>query len=248
MKKIVVIIPPVILLLFWLVISYLGLVNTLILPPPQIVLKTLFGMIISGSILPDAVATLLRALAGFCISACVGIPLGLLLGYFKGVYHCMEFLVDFLRTLPVVATIPVYLLFFGLGDKTRVAVVVLACTLMILVNSIYGVHNARKLRIMVAKTLRMSEIQLFTKIILPEALPHIFVGLRLAVSYSFILALTAEMITGTTTGLGQRILDAHMTYRIPEMYAVIILAGCIGYTLNKIFVGFERKIVHWTGY
>ena len=110
----------------------------------------------------------------------------------------------------------------------------------------YGVTHCKKVRVMVAKTLRATPIQIFKYVVFPEALPRVFVGLRLTLSLALILAVVTEMFTGTTNGLGRRIYDAHDTYNIAEMYACILLIGAIGYALNKGFVCLEKRIVHWT--
>ena len=86
---------------------------------------------------------------------------------------------------------------------------------------------------------------IFKHVVFPEALPRVFVGLRLTLSLALILAVVTEMFTGTTNGLGRRIYDAHDTYSIAEMYACIMLVGAVGYALNKIFVAIESKVVHW---
>jgi len=100
---------------------------------------------------------------------------------------------------------------------------------------------------MVAKNLLLSTWQTFTKIIFPEALPHISSGLRQAISFSLIIVVVIEMLVNTEYGLGRRVVDYHLTFEISSMYAVIILIGIIGYSINKVYVLLENKKVHWMG-
>lgn len=100
---------------------------------------------------------------------------------------------------------------------------------------------------MVAKNLLLSTWQTFVKIIFPEALPHISSGLRQSISFSLIIVVVIEMLVSTQYGLGRRVVDYHLTFEISSMYAVIILIGIIGYSINKVYVLLENKKVHWMG-
>ena len=189
--------------------------------------------------------TVYRTLAGYAVAALIGIPLGLFVGYVRKVYYSFEFVIDFFRSMPSPVLVPVAMLFFGLGDASKIAIIAFTCGLINLVNSMYGVTHCKKVRVMVAKTLRATPIQIFKYVVFPEALPRVFVGLRITLSLALILAVVTEMFTGTANGLGRRIYDAHDTYSIAEMYACILLIGIIGYILNKGFLQFEKRLVHW---
>jgi NitT/TauT family transport system permease protein len=186
-------------------------------------------------------------LTGFCISAFIGIILGLLMGYSTNIYDIFEFLVDFFRSIPGLALFPLFMLVLGIGDKARIGVVVFACSLVVLINTMYGVLNAKKIRIRAAKIMGADKITLFRKVIFWEALPSISSGLRISLSMALLITIVTEMFIGTKYGLGQRIFNSHLVYRIPDMYSSIILTGFLGYGLNKVYMYFERKIVHWTG-
>jgi ABC-type nitrate/sulfonate/bicarbonate transport system permease component len=142
---------------------------------------------------------------------------------------------------------PLFMLAFGLGDGSKIALVVFGCALLILVNTTYGVHGGSRTRKMVAETMKASESYIMAKVVLPEALPQIAAGLRLALSLSLIIIVVLEMFIGTKRGLGFLIYNAHMTYQIADMYAFIVLAGLIGYFINQGFVKLEDKVIHWSG-
>lgn len=247
MKTILSLLTPIILLLIWFLISYFNLINPLFLPSPQEVFVKLYKLMVSGEVFPDIIATLLRVLVGFFMAIFIGVPIGLIMGSSRRIYQALEFIIDFLRSIPAMALFPLFLLFFGIGNTAKIAVVVFACSLIIIINTVYGVRHGKELRIMVAKTMKANRFNLFRKVILPEALPEIVGGLRIAISLSLIIVIVTEMFIGTKVGLGHRIFDAQLVYRIPEMYAVIILTGCLGYLINKLFSAGERKVVHWSG-
>ena len=238
-------IGPIVILLIWIILHASHIVNPLFLPSPWAVFKTLFVSIFSGDIIPDIVFTLYRVVVGFCVAATVGIPIGLLMGHSEKIYDALEFLVDFFRSIPALALFPLFLLFFGIGDEAKIGIVVFACALVILINTMYGVRNANKTRLMAAKTMGTNAIDIFRKVIFWDALPNIATGLRVSLSMALLVVIVTEMFLGTTLGLGQRIYNAHLIYRISEMYTAIILTGLLGYLLNKGFVWGETRIVHW---
>lgn len=240
-------IGPIVFLLIWIILSLFHIVNPLFLPSPLAVLKTFFISIFSGDIIPDILFTLYRMIIGFFLSAIIGIPIGLLMGYSDKVYGALEFLVDFFRSIPALALFPLFLLFLGIGDSAKIGVVVFACFFVVLINAMYGVKNANKTRIMASKTMGANNLDIFRKIIFWDALPDIVTGLRISLSMSLLVVIVTEMFLGTEVGLGHRIYDAHLIYRIPEMYVSIILVGLLGYLLNKLFVWWERRIIHWAG-
>ena len=236
-----------IVLVFWSIISFSGIVNRLFLPTPLEVFLKLAALISTGSIFPDIFATLFRTVIGFLIGCVIGISIGLIMGYYKRIYNSLEFIVDFFRSIPATALFPLFLLFFGIGDEAKIFVVVFSSSLIIAVNTTYGVKSRSTVRSNFAKTIKIEKLDLFKKVVLPEATPHIFAGLRIAISISVILAVVTEMFIGTSVGLGRRIIDAQMLYNVPEMYSAIILTGIIGYTINRLILFIEKRKIHWGG-
>jgi len=246
-KKIYYIIVPFIILVIWAFFSNLKLISPLFLSTPQAVFLKIINLFSSGAILPDILFTFYRTLLGFIIACLIGIPLGLLMGYSNKIYYSLEFIVEFFRSIPATALFPLFLLFFGIGDQSKIALTAWAAGLVLIINSMYGVHLGKELRIKSAKTMRISGFSLFQKIIFPEALPQIFSGMRIAISLSLVIVVVTEMFIGTNFGLGHRIIDAQLVYKIPEMYATIFIVGVLGFLINKGFIYSEKKVVHWKG-
>ncbi len=234
-------------LISWYVIAQTKLVNPLFIASPENVFFPLINLFYQGNIVNDIIATLYRTGSGFIISAAIGIPIGVIMGYSRTAYDLFEPLVDFLRSTPAPALFPLFLLLFGIGDLSKLAVAVFASGLIIIINSMYGVHHTSKSRTLYTQSLGANRALILRKVVFFEALPHTFVGMRQALSISLVLIIVTEMFIGTEVGLGQRIFNSHLTYRIPEMYAAIILTGIIGYLLNVGLVRFERRVIHWAG-
>jgi acyl-CoA synthetase (AMP-forming)/AMP-acid ligase II/ABC-type proline/glycine betaine transport system permease subunit len=240
-------IGPIAVLAIWALVTFTKMVDPFFLPSPVIVGKQLGILLSQGVTYEHLWKTFYRMIAGYAIAAGIGVPLGIVLGYWEKIYDSVEFIIDFFRSFPATAMFPLFMLAFGLGDGSKIALVVFGCALLILVNTTYGVHGGSRTRKMVAETMKASEAYIMTKVVLPEALPQIAAGLRLALSLSLIIVVVLEMFIGTTRGLGYLIYNAHMTYQIADMYAFIILAGLIGYFINQGFVKLQEKVIHWAG-
>ena len=237
----------VVLILIWWAIAALGLVDQVLLPTPGATFLALWQGLFSGDLLQDFWLTLYRSLYAFAIAAVFGIPIGLLLGANERLYQSFEFLIDFFRSTPATAMFPLFLVVFGIGEFSKVAVAAFAGGLVIFFNVAYGVMNTRKTRIMAAKVMNTPRWRIFVDVIFFETLPQTFIGLRTAISLTLVVIIVAEMFIGSTNGMGQRIIDAQQVFDMPGMYASIIATGVMGYGLNQLFLLTENKFIHWKG-
>jgi NitT/TauT family transport system permease protein len=240
-------IGPVVLFIVWDLAVRLGFVKAILLPPPIDTILTLFNGLAGGPLLTDFAVTLWRTLQAFLIAGVVGVPLGVLLGSNEKAYRSVEFLIDFFRSTPSSALIPLFLMIFGVSDINKVAIAAFGALLIVVFNSAYGVINARKQRVMAAKVMGASRWQVFKDVLVWESLQPSFVGLRSAVSMALVIVIVAEMFIGSDSGLGNRIINSQQVMNVRAMYASILAAGVMGYTLNVLFLVAERRIVHWSG-
>jgi NitT/TauT family transport system permease protein len=238
---------PIALVTMWSIASASKIVDPLFLPPPGAVARSLWTSLAHGSLTKDFVATVARSLVGFAAAAILGVPLGLLIGRMPKLAEATQPTIDFCRSVPATALFPLFLFFFGLGDTAKIAIVVYACSLIILVNTAYGARQVKELRILSAHVMGASQRDIFWHIVLPESAPGILAGLRIALSLSFVLVVVTEMFIGTTIGLGYQIMNSQLVYRIPDMYAGIVLAGFTGYLANTTMLRIEAKVLHWVG-
>ena len=240
-------IGPFALILIWYVISAFQWVNPFFLPTPWNVFLKLKELLLSSGVYAHIGNTIYRMFTGYFLAILLGIPLGIAVGYWEKVYNSLEFVIEFFRGFPATSLFPLFMLAFGIGDAAKIAIVIFSCSLVITINTLYGVRNSSKTRQMVAETMKAGKTYIFTRVILPDALPYITAGLRTALSITLIIVVILEMFIGTEKGLGHLIYNAHMTYQIPEMYGTIIITGLIGYGMNKGFIKLEEEIIHWGG-
>jgi len=240
-------IGPIALFIVWDIVVRAGWIKAILLPPPFATLGTLITGLAGGPLLLDFAVTVWRTVQAFLIAAVLGVPLGVLLGSNERAYRSVEFLIDFFRSTPSSALIPLFLLIFGVSDINKVAIAAFGAFLIVIFNSAYGVINARKQRVMAAKVMGASRWQIFKDVLIWESLQPTFVGLRSAVSMALVIVIVAEMFIGSDNGLGHRIIDAQQVLNVKTMYAAILAAGALGYALNVLFLVAERKIVHWSG-
>ena len=246
-KRLLPIVGPLILFIAWDLVVRLGFIKPILLPTPAATLGALFSGLGGGPLLTDFAVTVLRTLEAFLIAAVIGVPLGVLLGSNEKAYRSVEFLIDFFRSTPSSALIPLFLLIFGVSDINKVAIAAFGALLIVIFNSAYGVINARKQRVMAARVMGASRGQVFRDVLIWESLQPTFVGLRSAVSMALVIVIVAEMFIGSDSGLGHRIIDAQQVLNVRSMYAAILAAGILGYLLNVLFLLLEKSVVHWSG-
>jgi len=240
-------IGPILLIFIWAVAAQLQLIDKFFLPDPFTTIGKLFQLLVSGAIIGDLISTLERVILAFIIALIIGLPLGLLLGRTEKIYRSVEFIIDFFRSTPATALFPLFLLVFGITDKSKIAVAAFSSMLIIIFNTAYGVMHAKKSRVLAAQIMGATKAQIFRWILFWESLPQTFIGLRSAISLSLVLIVVTEMFIGTTSGLGRKIIDSQITYEIPTMYATILLSGIVGYLLNLLFLAVEKRFLHWSG-
>lgn len=238
---------PAVLFVVWDLVVRLGFIKPILLPSPTDTLVTLVNGMANGSLLKDLLVTVWRTVQAFSIAAVVGMPLGVVLGSTEKAYRSVEFLIDFFRSTPSSALIPLFLMIFGVSEINKVAIAAFGALLIVVFNSAYGVINARKQRVMAARVMGATRWQIFKDVSIWESLQPSFVGLRSAVSMSLVIVIVAEMFIGSDSGLGHRIINSQQVMNVRDMYASILSAGALGYALNVLFLVIERRIVHWSG-
>jgi NitT/TauT family transport system permease protein len=198
---------PALLIAVWWVAYAATLVDPNLLPSPFATLADTWKNIASGAMTRDFLQTLLRVAYAFAIAACLGVPVGIVLGANENIYRSLEFVIDFFRSTPATAMFPLFLLLFGLGEFSKISVAAFAAWLVIVFNVAYGVMNARQTRMLAARSMGASTLRIFKDVIFFETLPQTFVGLRTAVSVALVVIIVAEMFIGAVDGLGHRIID-----------------------------------------
>lgn len=208
--------------------------NTYILPTPQKVLMTFWKLTQSGQLLEHIGISFGRILIGFLISILIGVPLGLLFGLHTKLYTYFKGLFEFIRHTPPLALVPILILWFGIGEKTKIIIIVLASLFPILMSTMSGVRSCDPKLVEVGKSFKLTYIEIFKKIIFPAAVPQILVGMTLAFGYSWRAIIGAEMIAASA-GLGYMILDGQQLSRPDVVIVGILVIGILGALTDLLF-------------
>ncbi|MEU6284376.1 ABC transporter permease [Streptomyces sp. NPDC047028] len=232
------------LLLLWELAPRLGLVDRTFLPPFSEVARAWWDLAADGQLVTNARASLARSFTGFGLAVAVAVPLGLLIGWYRPVADLLGPLLEVFRNTAALALLPVFVLLLGIGETSKISIVVYACTWPILLNTISAVRNVDPTLVRLARSMDLSAPRLFQKVILPASVPTIFTGVRLAGAVSILVLVAAEMI-GAKAGLGYLINASQYNFAIPQMYAGIITISAIGVAFNQLLVAAERRLSSW---
>lgn len=234
----------VVLLLLWEIAPRAGLVDRTFLPPFSEVADAWWGLAADGQLADNARASLARSFSGFGIAVAVAVPLGLLIGWYRPIADLLGPLLEVFRNTAALALLPVFVLLLGIGETSKISIVVYSCTWPILLNTISAVRHVDPTLLKLAKSMDLSAPRLFQKVILPASVPVMFTGIRLAGAVSILVLVAAEMI-GAKAGLGYLINASQYNFAIPQMYAGIITISAIGVAFNQFLVTVERRLSSW---
>ncbi|WP_280417487.1 ABC transporter permease [Nocardia carnea] len=239
--------PSVAILTFlavWEVAPRAGLVDEVFLPPFTEVGRTFFELIANGQLWEHISTSLTRALTGFVIAVAFAVPLGVAIAWYRPVADFLNPVLELFRNTAALALLPVFVLVLGIGETSKVALVIYACAFPVLLNTISGVRTVEPLLVKSARSLGFSQFAIVYKVVLPAAVPTIFTGLRMAAASSILVLIAAEMV-GAKAGLGYLITAAQLNFQIPDMYAGIIAIALVGLVFNAILVLTERRLSRW---
>jgi NitT/TauT family transport system permease protein len=229
-------------------VSYSGFFPRVLLPTIQTIVQTLYAMLADGAMERHVGATLYRVLFGFALAIALGLPLGILMARFKPVENFFLPLVSAIMPIPSFALVPLFMLWFGIGNLTTILVVFYAATFPMLFNTWSGVRSVNPLWLRAAGAMGADERKLFRKVIIPGALPFIITGMRQAFLRSWIAVVGAEMIAASDWGLGWVIFDAKEFLQTDVMMASLVVIGFIGFVFERVVFGsIERATVQRWG-
>ncbi len=219
-----------------------------LMPPLGTVAQTLFDSLLDGSMLGHAAATLYRVLVGFGLAVAVGLPLGVTMGRFRRVENFFLPLTSALMPIPSLAWVPVFILWFGLGNTVTILIVFYAALFPMLLNTWSGVRSVNPIWLRAAGAMGANERALFWKVIIPGASPFIITGLRQSFLRAWIAVIGAEMLAGSDWGLGWVIFDAKEFLNADVMLASLVVIGCIGFLTERLVFGsIERATIYRWG-
>ncbi len=235
---------PIAVLAVWQVAVSTGLVSGRLLPAPVSVVAAAVRMAISGELFANALASTERAFAGLAVGGSIGFALGIVNGLSVRAERISDTTLQMLRTIPNLALIPLVILWFGIGEGAKLFLVALGVLFPIYINTFQGVRTVDPHLIEMGRIHGMSPLTLFRKVILPGALPSIFVGLRYALGIMWLTLIVAETIAAQS-GLGHMAMEAREFMLIDVvMLAILIYAG-LGKLADVATRGLERRLLAW---
>ena len=232
------------LLAIWELICQSGVVSSLFLPAPTAIISALLQMIADGEIGVSLAASLYRILAGFFIGSLVGLAVGLVTGTSALMDKIGTPIVNAIYPIPKIALLPLFILWLGIGELSKVTIIALGVFFPVAMNTYSGVKNVDTLLLKVAASFNASWWMTMKSVVLPNALPMIFAGLRLAAGTSLLLLVAAELIAAQV-GIGALILHYGDLMITDRLMAGVIVLSLLGLVFNLILQFLERKAIPW---
>ena len=235
---------PVLLLIIWWIVTKMNMVNAYLLPSPERIFDTFVNLLGSGTLIMHIKASLLRIFLGFVITVSGAIPLAVVVALNKRVYDYLQPILEFIRHIPPISLIPLLILWLGIGEASKLTIIILATFFPVFLNTVSGIANADEKLEEVGIVFNFNKKDILTKIIFPQALPSILVGLQLGLGYSWRSLIGAELVAAST-GIGYMIIEAEQLSR-PDIIIVGILAiGILGFIVDNIFLRITNKFIAW---
>ena len=236
--------PLVFLALLWEALSRFGIVSAALLPPFSVVMRALWGLIQSGDLLSNGTASLTRAAIGFVLAVGVGATLGAGMALIPWVYRGVDPIVQIFYPLPKSALIPLVLVWFGLGDKSKTFLVFLGCLQPAILATYNGLRGVDVLLGWSARSLGATPFQVVREVMFPAALPQLLTGLRTALAFMFLLMVSSELVIATN-GLGYLIGNFGDQGSYPEMFATILVVTALGFLADRGFLALSDHLLRW---
>jgi NitT/TauT family transport system permease protein len=239
--------PIIILIFIWegfYRVGYLGLIPSYLLPPPSAILTRFVGLLTGEMLRTHIAVTIFRVATAYFLAITIAVPIGLLLGWYKTFYRLMEPIVEFLRPIPSIGLLGFGLVVFGLGSAPIIFVAFYSCFFILLIASLYGTYSVDEIAVLVLRSMKATDVDVFRYLVLPSALPYVFGGLRQALATAWIVVVAGEMVVGSS-GIGLFVIEQQRTFQIAGMYATLGMLGALGYLSTRFLLWTEHKFICW---
>jgi len=213
------------------------------LPPPTEVLGGFRELILNGDLFVYSGYSLFRILSGWLLGSLIAIPIGLLVGTFIIVRDIVDPFIHFFRFVPAIALITLFIIWFGVGELSKILLITYATGFIVMINTATGVEAISEEKENAARCLGASSFQLFIKVTIPATLPYIYTGMRLAMASSFLVIVAAEMLAADN-GLGYLVWSARIYFRIDWLFAGIITLGFLGFATDRLWRLFGKFVLN----
>jgi ABC-type nitrate/sulfonate/bicarbonate transport system permease component len=220
------------------------MINDVMFPPPSIVLETAIPMILSGEILHNIYVSLKRAAAGFALAGVLAIFTGVITARLAIFNFLTEPVLHGARSLPAIALVPLSVLWFGIGEGAKIALVCWGAYFPIWINTFIGVRDIHPVYLRSSQCLGAGRLQTIFWVVLPAALPMILAGLRQSIAISLIVLVAAEL-SGATAGVAYMMSMGHQLFRVDIMFIGLFILALLGFLADRLFVFVSRRLFPW---
>ncbi len=235
---------PLLVLAIWQFISVRELVDPMLFPAPTAIVRTFYEMILTGELVDNLEISVLRAVLGFLLGGGTGLLLGLTVGMFNRAEELLDPTVQMIRTIPLLAITPLFILWFGFGETSKVLMISLGAFFPLYVNAFLGVRNVDSKLFDVARVLEFGRFKQMIRLVLPAAMPNVLLGLRLSISVAWLVLVVAELM-GSDRGVGYLIQDARSYLRTEVVFIGILLFAAVGKLSDSLVRLLERRLLQW---
>jgi len=228
----------------WQGVFQLGYLNPVLLPPPSQVVLTFWDLLKTGALVRHIAISILRVLEGFGIAAVLGLGLGIAIGLSKAMDRLTDLIIQVVKPIPPIAWIPLAILWFGIGEQSKVYIIFLGAFFPIIINTIDGIRQTDHKFVEVARILAVPRFKFVRQVVLPGALPAIMTGLRVGLMVAWMCVVAAELIAAGS-GIGYLIMDARQLSQSDVVIVGMITIGVIGKLMDSLIKRLENRLIRW---
>lgn len=243
-NRLIGLIVPTCLIIVWEVSVRRGWIPATLIASPSEVLASFQVFLLDGSLLKHSGVSLYRLFAGFLSGSLLGLVVGIGVGLLKSLDRLLSPLLQFLAPIPPIVWIPLFIIFFGISEMSKIVLLSVASFFVLFINTVQGIRSVDNKFVDLAHVYQKSNYQLVKEVLIPAALPSIFVGLRLALGLSWILLIAAEVVA-SSKGLGWLIWDSRNFTRPDDMFVGIITIGVLGKITDQVLIRIENHFTSW---
>jgi len=237
-------VSPILVLVLWQAVASAGLVSPQVLASPLQILHTARSLTADGTLPHNLLISLGRAGSGFALALVAGVGLALVSGLSRLGEDALDPIMQMLRTMPALALVPLFILWFGIGETPKVGLVMLGALFPIYLNLFKGIRSVDPKLLEMARTLKLSRVQTVTSIVLPGALPDLLVGIRLAAGMSWLMLVVAEQVNANS-GIGHMMMDAQDFLRTDIILVGLLVYALLGLLSDQLVRSLERACLRW---
>lgn len=235
---------PVVLIILWQFAANGGKINVQLFPSPEKIWQAFVKSVLNGNLQKNILISLERVLIGYIYGAVLGIVVGILLGLSKKAYRLFSFVLEVLRPIPIIAWVPVLIMILGIGETSKIIVIMIGSFWSIFLNTYDGIQSVDSKYLEVSSMFMKTKRETVWRVMLPASLPGIFTGLRVGIGSAWVSVIGAELIA-SSAGLGYMISYSREMAQPANMYVAVFVIGIIGYLINALLKLIEKRALRW---